>query len=267
LHAQVNAAEAAVQATPARLWSCVSNYYVKTFGGWLGAPLCDSSSGPASDGSSQCVGGVGPQQLAVAKGVLEAHFHAVLITEWLDHVAQVCGARLSQDAALFLSFLNARFLGGVDLPFSFARFVRICTCLSRFGFLAFHLQASRAQTRAPQVEWLGQLFCFPTRPRVTRTHKKFGAVPFPHLVRKAAPGGHSAEKPDGWRASGAEMARLEALNALDLELFEWAKVRNERASFGDGCNVEEDQEEEKEERRGRRRKGVGSVAPPAYNPH
>jgi len=125
-----------------RLWSCVSNYYVKTFAGWLGDPLCNPSP-PASSSSSSshwnsvegeqggstlptapssispvaaataaaasrtsdalrdgphtmggggdegCVGGVGRLQLARAKEVLEKEFHAVLITEWLNHEAQV----------------------------------------------------------------------------------------------------------------------------------------------------------------------------------
>jgi len=78
--------------------------------------------------------------------------------------------------------------------------------------------------RTIQIDWLGQLFCFPTRPRVTRKHKKLGEVPFPSLAPKAAPGGHSSEKPAQWRASEEDMQRLAQMNALDLELFEWAKV-------------------------------------------
>ena len=146
---------------PARLWSCVSNYYVKSFAGWQGAPLCD---GAAEAG---CVGGVGPRQLAQAKALLAARFHAVLVTEWLDHPAT--------------------------------------------------------------VEWLGRLFCFPTRPRALRKHKKLGLVPFPLLAKKAAPGGHSTHRPAGWAPAAPALARLEALNALDLELFTWAAARLRRA--------------------------------------
>ena len=72
---------------PARLWSCVSNYYVKTLAGWQGSPLCDP--GGNTWEAAQCVGGVGPAQLEVAKNVLGRLFHVVLLSEWLDHPAQI----------------------------------------------------------------------------------------------------------------------------------------------------------------------------------
>jgi len=243
-----------------RLWSCVSNYYVKTFAGWLGDPLCGASAEssrttPSSavttttatadsrtsnalvDGFSHspesaeskdeegCVGGVGRAQLAKAKEVLEKKFHAVLITEWLDHEAQV---NFFLDSTQFMLRMHCKKFIFVHwfvfcflfAPISFANACVTCSSLvmlslptSAFGYYAIL-----------QIEWLGQLFCFPTRPRVTRKHRKLGEVPYPLLAPKAAPGGHSSEKPLKWRASDKDMQRLEELNALDLELFEWAKV-------------------------------------------
>ena len=107
---------------------------------------------------------MGPAQLAAAKRLLEARFHAVLVTEWLDHPAQ--------------------------------------------------------------LEWPGDLFCYPTQPRVMRQHKKFGWVPFPNMAKKAAP--VAAQRPRDWRPGAADLARLESLNGLDQELFEWAAARARR---------------------------------------
>jgi hypothetical protein len=149
---------------PARLWSCVSNFYVKMLAGWQGESLCNTTTTTNEEG---CVEGVGPMQLAKAKKVLSSQFHVALIAEWLNTDAQ--------------------------------------------------------------IEWLGQVFCFPTVPRVTRLHKKFGKVPFPLMKRKAAPGGHSALRPNGWLPDPATLHELHRLNSLDLELFAWVEMRARKA--------------------------------------
>ena len=63
------------RAKSGRLWSSVSNYYVKTLVGWRGSDMCDSAG--ADD---QCANGVGLKQLAAAKEVLRTRFDVVLIT-------------------------------------------------------------------------------------------------------------------------------------------------------------------------------------------
>ena len=81
-----------------------------------------------------------------------------------------------------------------------------------------------------QIEWLGRVFCFPTRPLATRRHKKFGQIAWPNLRQKAAPGGHTKHRPAAWRADAGALRTLRAWNALDLELFRWAQG-NARATM------------------------------------
>jgi hypothetical protein len=52
-------------------------------------------------------------------------------------------------------------------------------------------------------------------------------VPFPHLAKKAAPGGHGSKRPVDWLPGPESLARLDALNRLDLALFAWARGRAE----------------------------------------
>lgn len=71
-----------------RVWSCISNYYVKTLAG---------CGGPGS-GCRVEDDGVGSKELTRAKLVLEANFSLVLLTEWLSSEGQ--GA-LMADALCF----------------------------------------------------------------------------------------------------------------------------------------------------------------------
>ena len=87
------------RAAGGRLWNCFSNYYVKSFAGWVGNAMCDASK------DRDCVGGVGRAQLEEAKRVLASRFDAVLISEWLSSRPQVRkeregnGGCLAADAA------------------------------------------------------------------------------------------------------------------------------------------------------------------------
>jgi len=107
---------------------------------------------------------VGPAQLAAAKRLLEARFHAVLVTEWLDHPAQ--------------------------------------------------------------LEWLGDLLLLPDAAADNAPTQEVRAGAFPNMAKKAAP--VAAQRPRDWRPGAADLARLESLNGLDQELFEWAAARARR---------------------------------------
>ena len=76
-----------------------------------------------------------------------------------------------------------------------------------------------------QMEWLGQVFCFPTRPLVKRKHKRFGLISWPNMNRKAAPGGHSNHRKSSWEPEAWILKRIEEWNALDIELYKWARER------------------------------------------
>jgi len=83
-----------------RLWSCNRNYFVKTFAGWEGKPMCrDAQQGGFELGPCAATG-VGPAQLEEAKRVLAEKFDLVLISEWLSSRAQ---AALLADALCFES--------------------------------------------------------------------------------------------------------------------------------------------------------------------
>ena len=66
----------------------LTDYYVKSFGGWRGKPLC----GPTTSGTSACSSGVDGVQLAEAKRVLSSEIDLVMVTEWLSspgHISHV----------------------------------------------------------------------------------------------------------------------------------------------------------------------------------
>ncbi len=209
------------RAKTGRLWSSVSNYYVKTLVGWKGESMCidgreegEEEEEEREEEGARCVNGVGEEQLAAAKEVLRTRFDVTLVTEWLSSEAQ--------------------------------------------------------------MEWLGRVFCFPTRPLARRRHRRFGNIAWPRLDRKAAPGGHAKMRPPDWLPSKSALARLEAWNRLDLELYRWAAERardtmraiNATAlaaeAAEEGVTVEEGVGESMIARGRRRRRGHGrrvSLAP------
>lgn len=78
-----------------------------------------------------------------------------------------------------------------------------------------------------QVLLLGRLLCFAfdaggALPRMSRGLEGSEAREVPSFRPKRPAGGHSNARPPDWTPSEAELARLRAANALDLDLFTFA---------------------------------------------